>query len=54
MLADGKLERLPTVERTVELLTLGTVLIEPTRIVNDGGLTGLRRGAGADLAIRDL
>jgi len=42
MLADGKLERLPTVERTVELLTLGAVFIEPTRIVHNGGLTGLR------------
>ena len=40
--------------RGVELLALGALLIQPARIVHDADLTGLGRGAGADLAVRNL
>src|ERR1700730_5900544 len=53
-LADDKLERLAAVERAVELLALGAVLIEPAGVVHDAGLTGEGHGAGADLGVRDL
>src|SRR3982074_2075312 len=54
LLADGEFERLAAVEGAVELLALGAVLIEPAGVVHDANLAGLRRGAGADLAVRDL
>jgi len=43
--ANRKLERLPAVERAVELLTLGAALIEPAGVVHDASLAGPRRGA---------
>src|SRR5215510_16301026 len=52
--ADRKLERLPAVERAVELLALGAALIEPAGVVHDASLAGPRRGAGADLGVDDL
>src|ERR1700704_1205401 len=53
-LAQGKFEGLAAVDRAVELLALGAVLIEPAGIVHDGGLARLGCRAGADLAVRDL
>src|ERR1700722_6678988 len=52
--ADRKLERLTAVDRGVELLALGAVLIEPAGVVHDAGLAGLRARAGADLGVDDL
>src|SRR5215467_9445976 len=53
-LTDGKLKRLATIDRAVELLALGATFVEPARIVHDADLTGLGRGAGADLAVGNL
>src|SRR4029453_7378252 len=52
--ADLEFERLVAVDRRVELLALLAVLVEPSRIMHDAGLAGLRRGAGAFLAVNDL
>src|SRR5262249_32925161 len=52
--AEWKFERLAAVDRAVEFLALGAVLIQPAGIMHDAGLTGLGRRAGADLGIRDL
>src|SRR5947207_1524258 len=52
--ADLEFERLVAVDRRVELLALLAVLVEPSRIMHDAGLAGLRRGAGAFLAVDDL
>src|SRR5580704_7807067 len=43
MPAERELERLAAVERAVELLALGAILVEPAGVVHDAGLTGLRR-----------
>src|SRR5580704_15771028 len=40
---ERELERLTAVERAVELLALGAILIEPACVMHDAGLTGLRR-----------
>src|SRR5262249_51398187 len=37
--ANGKLERLAAVERAVELLALGAVLIKPAGVMHDASLT---------------
>src|ERR1035437_4517685 len=42
-LPDRELERLPPVERAVELLALRFVLEEPARVVHHARLPGLRR-----------
>jgi hypothetical protein len=54
MLAKHEGERLLAINRTVELLALDAILIEPAGIMNDAGLTGLRGDAGSDLRIGDL
>src|SRR6266568_1910136 len=51
--ANRKLERPATVDRAVELLALGAVLIEPAGVMHDASLTSPRAGAGADLAVDD-
>src|SRR5262249_36420488 len=53
-LANEKLKRLTAVDRTVELLALGAILIEPAGVVHDAGLASLRGRAGAHLAVHDL
>src|SRR4051812_2402815 len=45
-LADRKLERLVAVHGGVELLALLAVLVEPSGIMHDASLAGLRRSAG--------
>src|SRR5215207_3089305 len=52
--ADLEFERLVAVHRRVELLALLAVLVKPSGIMHDAGLAGLRRGAGAFLAVDDL
>src|SRR5436190_22449447 len=54
LLTDRKLERFVAIHRAVELLALDAILIEPAGIVHDADLAPLRRGAGADLAVRNL
>src|SRR5262249_4804832 len=53
-LADREFERLVAIDRRVEFLALVAVLVEPAGIVHDTGLAGLRRSAGAYLAVDDL
>src|SRR5436190_13740730 len=52
--ADRELERLAAIDRAVEFLALGAVLIEPAGVVHHAGLALLRSGAGADLAVGNL
>src|SRR5215813_65811 len=52
--ANRKLEGLTAVERAVELLALGAVLVEPAGVMHDASLTGPRGGAGADLGVDGL
>src|SRR6478672_1844969 len=54
LLPDREFERLIAIDRTVELLALLAVFIEPAGIVHDADLAGLRRRAVADLAVDDL
>src|SRR5262245_9982833 len=51
---DWEFERPAPVNRAVELLALGTVLIEPSGVMHDTGLAAPGRGAGADFAVDDL
>ena len=53
-LADRKLERLVAVDRGVEFLALGAILIEPAGVMHDDGLARARRRAGAGLGVDDL
>src|SRR3954468_16057635 len=49
--ADRKFERGAAIDRTVELLALRAIHVEPAGVVHDAGLPGARRRAGADRAI---
>ena len=49
--AERKGKGLAAVERAVEFVALGAVLIKPAGVVHDGVLAGLRRGARAKLGI---
>src|SRR6476469_4571933 len=53
-LADLELERLVAVDGGIEFLALLAVLVEPSGIMHDASLAGLRRSTGADLAVDDL
>src|SRR5689334_4131377 len=53
-LADGKLEWLVAVDRAVEFLALGAVLIEPAGVMHGDGLTRARRRAGSDFGVDGL
>src|SRR5215204_4733130 len=53
-LADRKLERLVAIDRGVEFLALGAVLVEPAGVMHDHGLARARRRAGAGLGVDDL
>src|SRR6478609_3233047 len=48
LLPDREFERLVAIDRTVELLALLAIFIEPAGIVHDADLAGLRRRAVAD------
>jgi hypothetical protein len=52
--ADRKLERLAAIDRRVEFLAFGAVLIEPAGIVHHANLPGLRRRAVAGFGVDDL
>src|ERR1700675_3075844 len=52
--ADLELERLVAIDRGVEFLALGGVLIKPAGVMHDAGLAGFRRGAGAGLGVDDF
>src|ERR1700728_1601821 len=52
--ADRKLEWLAAIDRAVEFLALGAVLIQPAGIMHDADLAGLRRSAGAGLGVGEL
>src|SRR6185295_11662493 len=54
LLPDGKLERLTAIDRTVEFLAPGTILVEPAGVVHDANLAGFGRGARPDFDVRDL
>src|SRR6202035_5407839 len=52
--ADLELERLVAVDRGVEFLALGGILIKPSGVMHDAGLAGFWRGAGAGLGVDDF
>src|SRR6202035_1256061 len=52
--ADLERERLIAIDRRVEFLALGGVLIKPPGVMHDAGLAGLRRGAGAGMGVDDF
>src|SRR5580698_3412340 len=52
--ADLELERLVAIDRGVEFLALGGVLIKPAGVMHDAGLARFGRSAGAGLGVDDF
>src|SRR6202035_528010 len=52
--ADLERERLVAIDRRVEFLALGGVVIKPAGVMHDAGLAGFRRGAGAGMGVDDF